>query len=102
MSKDIQTETAHPNDYDVYFVKEVQRNGSRGYQLYLNIGGDGEEAIFGLDFDENGKNKAWLDYWAMRLNRAFVNGWFGAKGLSSHPDAKYYEELNRLFDLMNK
>lgn len=50
-----------------------------------------------MDKDENGRCKAFLDYWCMRLNRAFVNGWFGAKGVSSWPDNNYYLILNELY-----
>ena len=93
-------ETANPNEYNVYFVEEIQRNNIKGYQIILKSNDLNKEVIFGMDSDEAGQSKAWLDYICLRLNRAFVNGWFAAKGVSSWPDKGYYEELDRLFKIM--
>lgn len=95
-------EIANPEEYNLYLVKEIERNGVKAYQLVFKSSESNEEFIFGMDSDDSGRNKSWLDYWCLRLNRAFMNGWFGAKGVSSWPDDRYYEELDRLFNKMSK
>lgn len=87
--------------FEPYKVIRCTDKGENDYKIILDANRAEEEFIFGLDCS-NSKNKAWLDYWCLRLNRAFVNGWMGGQGLSSWPDEEYYKELDRLFNLMNK
>ena len=84
-----------------YKVIKSSDKGENDYEIILDTNRDNPEHIFGMDCS-NIKNKAWLDYWCLRLNRAFVNGWMGSQGVSSWPYEKYYKELDRLFDLMSK
>lgn len=88
---------------DVYRVVECERDGGvwLALRLYGNLSGvEGIpefEHIFGLPKSEKGQ--AFLEYWRLRLNRAFINGWFGRGGQSNYPDAGYYEELERLYQI---
>lgn len=84
-----------------YKVIRCTDKGENDYKIVLDTNRAKEETIFGMDCYD-AKNKAWLDYWCLRLNRAFVNGWMGSQGVSSWPDEGYYKELDRLFNLMSK
>lgn len=93
-----------PNsEMDVYFV----RSNEKGYFIQLENPKvlEEKEFIFGLGLhtdppEKLDKNKAWLYYWCMRLNRAYVNGWGASQGISTWPDKNYYEELDRLYKKM--
>lgn len=88
---------------DIYQVVEIERENNQYYSLRL-YGNPGEvdgipefEHIIGLP--KNEKNKAYLEYWKLRLNRSFINGWFARDGVSSYPENGYYNELNRLYNI---
>jgi len=88
------------NFKEPYSVAKCLDIGENEYKIVLNTNRAEDEVIFGMDCSDI-KNKAWLDYWCLRLNRAFVNGWMGSQGISSWPDNGYYEELDRLFKIMS-
>lgn len=90
-------EKMNPEEYNLYSVQEEEKNGKKGHAIILGNNKLDGELIFGANADESGKNKAFLDYWCLRLNRAFVQGWAFSKGASSIPSMGYYEELDRLY-----
>jgi len=64
---------------------------------------DKKELIFGLDKNEEGTNKAFLDYWYLRLNRAFVQGLSYAKEYNvNYPSEEYFKSLNELVQVWTK
>ena len=85
---------------------EILKNRLSGHEYFIANGGNKSYDIC----DDAGYNRAvkeeieflrdMLDYWCLRLNRAFINGWMGSQGISSWPDDDYYKELDRLFNLM--
>lgn len=90
-------------EFNVYKVEEVEKDGKPWYSLRLYgnpcaVEGIPEfEHIFGMPKGERGF--AFLKYWEMRLNRAFVNGAFMSKGLSSYPLKDYYSQLNEYYKI---
>lgn len=81
-----------------YRVIAIDRDGKRGNQIVLDTNRPDcpEEFIFGMD--ESPTNLAWLEYIALRLNRAFVNGWYGSQGVSSWPDDDYYAAVDAAWE----
>lgn len=87
-------------EYSPYLVKETKKDGLKGFELVFRDKELNEELIFAMKPDKSGVNRAWVDYWCLRLNRAFIDGWFGAKGVPIKHDSRHYEELDRLFKKM--
>lgn len=90
------------DELNVYFVKphfdkqnQKEENKIGNKIVFINIDGT-EEFILGLS-EYPPENKLWLEYLCLRLNRAFINGWFASKGIISYPDNEYYNILNELF-----
>lgn len=80
-------------DYEIYHVEETEC----GRVAIMLVRPDGsKEHIFGMPKEQT----AFLDYWAMRLNRAAIEGWATAKGITFKPDDSYYAKINRLFKMI--
>lgn len=95
-------------EFDLYEVveKDNPATGAEGHGIYLSYDSanpDKKELIFGLDKKNDGTNKAFLDYWCLRLNRAFVQGWCYAKGYNvNYPSEGYFKSLNELVEVWTK
>ena len=92
-----------PEEFDLYKVEENKSpDGEDGWGIYLYYDGSDpskRELIFGLNKNNGGDSKAFLDYWCLRLNRAFVQGWSFARGHNvCYPSEGYYEQLNQLYE----
>lgn len=81
-------------EVEIYHVRQYKD----GYGIFLDDSNciHEPELIFGTNCTLDSPHKAFLDYWCMRLNRAFINGWFGAQGKSSWPAKDYYARLDQL------
>ncbi len=47
-------ESVNPDEFNVYFVEEIERNNIKGYRIVLKTSQTDTESIFGLDADESG------------------------------------------------
>jgi hypothetical protein len=56
-----------------YKIIKSKDRGENDFEIVLDTNRPELEHIFGMDCSDP-KNMAWLDYWCLRLNRAFVNG----------------------------
>jgi hypothetical protein len=100
-------ETISSEEFDLYKVEESEApDGQKGWGIYLYYDSsdlDKKELIFGLNKSNSGDPKAFLDYWCLRLNRAFVQGWCYARGYNvNYPSEGYFKQLNELFEKWTK
>lgn len=81
-----------------YYVSPIEHDGKKGLQILLDTRRPDcpTEVIFGMS--DEGTNGVWLEYITLRLNRAFVNGWYGAQGVSSWPSEDYYRDADALWE----
>jgi hypothetical protein len=102
MDKETKLEWVSSKEFDLYKV-EPNRNGY-GIFLYTDSSDPTKkELIFGLKEEGEGLQKAFLDYWCLRLNRAFVQGWCFARGYNiTYPSKEYYEQLDELYEKWTK
>lgn len=88
------TGTVSSKEMDVYEVVEsdqryvlrlVTNNPDMPYEHIMSVA------------EKSPATLAMLQYWCLRLNRAFVNGYFFSEGLSSSPDEVYYQRVDKCF-----
>lgn len=100
-------ETVCSSEFNLYKVEETKSpQGKPANGIFLYYSGEDptqKELIFSVDVDETGQTKAFLDYWCLRLNRAFVQGWCFARGYNvTYPTKEYFEQLDLLFKKWSK
>lgn len=96
-------ETIRSDEFDLYKVETVinPETGAEGWGIVLYYDSSDlnkKEKIFSLD---KGKDvyKEFLDYWCLRLNRAFVQGWSFARGYNfCYPSPEYFKQLDDLYE----
>ncbi len=90
------------HELDLYKVRDnLSPSGERGWAIVLHYDSrdpDIVEHIFGVPGSTPGA-KEFLDYWCLRLNRGFVQGWAFAKGYTiCQASPEYYKIANKAYE----